>query len=422
MVVDVTYEATRRELQTDQGVIRYHEAGEGNSEILLLLHGSGPGVNGWRNFRGNLEFFAQTHHCYIVEFPGFGVSDPVDGHPVLTAGSSVIRFMDALGIASAAVIGNSMGGVVGVNLAIKHPDRISKLVTIGGVGPNLFSPSPSEGLRLLQEFTDAPDRDKLVRWLNSMVYDRSLVTEELPDGDLKISFAGFTGGYSAKGVLGRDELVTMEPYGVIPRPVAEVCRLTYYCAYRDIHARTSGYRVIAELVAEDELNASYIVPTPFDKRVAANVAAELGVDEVRAELMPEDKLDIVKELQAGTQVHALLGNVTIAVSHRQRQLHGGSRHAHGFILRGRISVLDRALLVQFQAGVAHEAEFEHRDFGSGIADVTQYLVAHQFQQHCFASGGIDQTAFHCGIDSQAVHPAGGKRSPGGGGAPGLPAG
>ena len=115
---------------------------------------------------------------------------------------------------------------------------------------------------------------------------------------------------------------------------------------------------------------------------------------------------IVVELQAGAQVHALLGNVTIAVSHRQRQLHGGSRHAHGFILRGRISVLDRALLVQLQAGVAHEAEFEHRDFGSGIADVTQYLVAHQFQQHCFASGGIDQTAFHCGIDSQAVSPAG----------------
>ncbi len=179
--MDVSYEATRRELQTDQGVIRYHEAGESNSEVLLLLHGSGPGVNGWRNYRGNIGFFAQTHHVYIVEFPGFGVSDPVDGHPVLTAGASVIRFMDALGIESAAVIGNSMGGVVGINLAIKHPDRISKLVTIGGVGPNVFSPSPSEGLRLLQEFTDAPDRDKLVRWLNSMVYDRSLVTQELLD-------------------------------------------------------------------------------------------------------------------------------------------------------------------------------------------------------------------------------------------------
>ena len=44
----------------------------------------------------------------------------------------------------------------------------------------------------------------------------ALVTEELPDGDLKISFAGLTGGYSAKGVLGRDELVTMEPKEEVP--------------------------------------------------------------------------------------------------------------------------------------------------------------------------------------------------------------
>jgi hypothetical protein len=44
----------------------------------------------------------------------------------------------------------------------------------------------------------------------------SLVTEELPDGDLRISFAGLTGGYSAQSVLGRDELVTMDPHREIP--------------------------------------------------------------------------------------------------------------------------------------------------------------------------------------------------------------
>lgn len=44
----------------------------------------------------------------------------------------------------------------------------------------------------------------------------ALVTEELPDGDLKIHFAGLTGGYSAKGVLGLDELVSMDPEREIP--------------------------------------------------------------------------------------------------------------------------------------------------------------------------------------------------------------
>ena len=44
----------------------------------------------------------------------------------------------------------------------------------------------------------------------------AIVTEEQPDGDLRISLSGLTGGYSAKGVLGRDDLVTMDPIREIP--------------------------------------------------------------------------------------------------------------------------------------------------------------------------------------------------------------
>ncbi len=72
-----------------------------------------------------------------------------------------------------------MGGGVGINFAIRRPDRIGKLVTIGGIGTNLFSPGPSEGIRLLQEFTEDPTRQRLIDWLNSMVFDPALVTDEL---------------------------------------------------------------------------------------------------------------------------------------------------------------------------------------------------------------------------------------------------
>ncbi len=44
----------------------------------------------------------------------------------------------------------------------------------------------------------------------------ALVTEELPDGDLKIAFAGLTGGYSAQTVLGLPEVVTMDPHREVP--------------------------------------------------------------------------------------------------------------------------------------------------------------------------------------------------------------
>src|SRR5271156_6335905 len=110
MTTDFTDESTLREITTDAGVLRYHEAGLTDSgPPLLLLHGSGPGVTGWRNFRGNLAVFAEHFRCLILEFPGFGVSDDFGGHPMLTAQKTLVTFVDALGLDAVDVIGNSMG-------------------------------------------------------------------------------------------------------------------------------------------------------------------------------------------------------------------------------------------------------------------------------------------------------------------------
>lgn len=176
-MVDLTYERTLRELKTESGVLRYHDIGEGPP--LLLLHGSGPGVTGWRNYRQNLPALAQRFRCLILEFPGFGVSDPTDRHPMLAAPRAVRTLLDGLGVTPVDVLGNSMGGVVALQLAIRQPDLFRRIVTIGGVGKNLFSTFPAEGLNLLTDFTEQPSREALVRWLRSMVCDSALITEEL---------------------------------------------------------------------------------------------------------------------------------------------------------------------------------------------------------------------------------------------------
>ncbi|MCX4790854.1 alpha/beta fold hydrolase [Streptomyces sp. NBC_01221] len=177
MMMELSHDSTLRELATDQGVLRYHEAGDGPP--LLMLHGSGPGVTGWRNFRGNLGRFSEHFRCLVLEFPGFGVSDPADGHPMATATDAVGRFLDGLGLHQVDVVGNSMGGFVATRFALDNPDRVRRLVTIGGMGRNLFSPGPGEGINLLMEFTENPTRERLVQWLYSMVYDPAMVTEEL---------------------------------------------------------------------------------------------------------------------------------------------------------------------------------------------------------------------------------------------------
>ncbi|OMC33759.1 alpha/beta hydrolase [Mycobacterium sp. GA-1841] len=169
--------AELREINTSAGALRYYDVGEG--PVVLFLHGSGPGVTGWRNFRGVLPTFTDRFRCLILEFPGFGVSDDWGGHPMVTAQGTVVPFLDALGVERVDIVGNSMGGGVGINTAITAPDRVGRLVTIGGIGTTIFSPGPSEGIRLLQEFTEDPTRQRLVDWLRSMVYDQSLVTDEL---------------------------------------------------------------------------------------------------------------------------------------------------------------------------------------------------------------------------------------------------
>jgi len=173
----LSYETTRRTLQTETGTLSYHEAGTGAP--LILLHGSGPGVFGWANFSRNLPLFAQHFRTIILDMPGYGGSTPVDGFPVDAGVNATLELMDKLGIEQARIIGNSMGGMVGTHLAAKYPHRIDRLCTIGGAGMNIYSPFPSEGVNLLVDFTEQPTRERLIAWLHSMVFDPALITEEL---------------------------------------------------------------------------------------------------------------------------------------------------------------------------------------------------------------------------------------------------
>ncbi len=173
---DLTAEATSRTLTTADGELHYHEAGEGPP--LLLVHGSGPGVSGWANFGQNLPLFAQHFRALVLDLPGFGTSHAVDTNPVVAAPGAVVSFLDGLGIDRLAILGNSLGGGVVAQFAAANPDRVSRLVTLGGVGVPFFSALPPEGIIRLVEFVDDPTRKGLLRWMRSMVFDPAVLTDE----------------------------------------------------------------------------------------------------------------------------------------------------------------------------------------------------------------------------------------------------
>jgi pimeloyl-ACP methyl ester carboxylesterase len=175
-VGELSYDSTSEFLATAKGSLHYHVAGDGPP--ILLLHGSGPGVSGWANFRGNLPVFAKDFTTYVLDMPGFGKSYSPDANPMMVAPAAVLDFMDGLGLDSIPLVGNSMGGAVSARIAAEHPERVSRLATIGGVGLSLFSPSPPEGIKLLVEFVEDPTMERLLAWMESMVYDTAVLTDE----------------------------------------------------------------------------------------------------------------------------------------------------------------------------------------------------------------------------------------------------
>jgi pimeloyl-ACP methyl ester carboxylesterase len=112
---------------------RYLTAGT-TGPPLLLLHGVGDNAFDWRWV---MPALASTHRVYAPDLPGSGESArPLDDYSPAFFTRFVAAFLDALGVDHAAVIGNSLGGLVGLRLALAEPQRVTALglVSSGGLG------------------------------------------------------------------------------------------------------------------------------------------------------------------------------------------------------------------------------------------------------------------------------------------------
>ncbi len=165
--------------------IHYYEDGSG--ETVVMLHGGGPGASGWSNFGRNLPVFAQRYRTIVVDQPGFGASDKpkITSQYFTFSADALLKFFDELGIEKAHFVGNSLGGGTAVRFALRYPDRAGRLVLMapGGLGLNVFAPDPTEGIKKLYRFAapPGPSKEKLADFLRTLVYDPSLVTDELVD-------------------------------------------------------------------------------------------------------------------------------------------------------------------------------------------------------------------------------------------------
>jgi 2-hydroxymuconate-semialdehyde hydrolase len=102
----------------------------------LLIHGSGPGVTAWANWRGTLPVLSQRARVIAPDMLGFGYTEcPADKTLDQAAWvRQLTDLLDALQVPKVHVVGNSFGGAIALALAHRHPERVEKLVLMGAVG------------------------------------------------------------------------------------------------------------------------------------------------------------------------------------------------------------------------------------------------------------------------------------------------
>jgi 2-hydroxy-6-oxo-octa-2,4-dienoate hydrolase len=177
----------------DAGGIKtnYLEAGQGPP--VVLVHGSGPGVTAYANWRLTIPDLARRFHVFAPDMAGFGFSDKPGSYGMDRWVGQLIGFLDTLGLERVSLVGNSFGGGLAIRVAVEHPARVERLVLMGAVGVDF---PITEGLD--QVWGYQPSIENMRKIMDYFAYSRELVTDELAAVRYRAALTpGVQGAYSA---------------------------------------------------------------------------------------------------------------------------------------------------------------------------------------------------------------------------------
>ena len=172
----------------------YLQSGSGE-QTVVLVHGSGPGVTAYANWRLVLPVLGEDFTCYAPDMVGFGYSDrPEDGEfSVQTWADPTVGFIKAMGIEKTHLIGNSFGGAIALRIATEHPELIDNIVLMGSMGVPF---DITDGLDTVWGYEGTIESMRKV--LDYFAYSRDLVNEELAQVRFKASMEpGFHESFSS---------------------------------------------------------------------------------------------------------------------------------------------------------------------------------------------------------------------------------
>lgn len=168
-----------KSVKTGNFTTNYLEVGEKNGGVpLLFIHGSGPGVSGYANWRLILPLVEEQNHAFAIDMIGFGYSDKPTGDEVDYGidlwTQQIIDFMDAKKLDKVNIVGNSFGGSLAFSVALKYPERINKLITMGAMGTQGDIPY---GLNEVWGYKGT--NEHMGELIDLFTFDKSFASEEL---------------------------------------------------------------------------------------------------------------------------------------------------------------------------------------------------------------------------------------------------
>jgi pimeloyl-ACP methyl ester carboxylesterase len=117
-------------IQENNLEILYYEAGKANQPVIIMIHGLGDEADTWRHVFPPLS---EKYHTIALDLPGFGRSaQPDRNYSPKFFMDSILGLMDHLNIQKAILMGNSLGGMLSHEIAIKYPDRVQGLILVDG--------------------------------------------------------------------------------------------------------------------------------------------------------------------------------------------------------------------------------------------------------------------------------------------------
>ena len=152
----------------------YLEAGQGAP--VVMIHGSGPGVTAYANWRLVMPRLAERFRVLAPDMAGFGYTERKDGacYDLDTWLAHLIGFLDALELPKVNLVGNSFGGALSLALTTRYPHRVERLVLMGSAGVRFELTS---GLDAVWGYE--PGVENMRRLISIFAFDQSLMSEQL---------------------------------------------------------------------------------------------------------------------------------------------------------------------------------------------------------------------------------------------------